>query len=148
MKIIYGDITKIEADAIVNAANTTLKHRGGVARAIIRAGGEEIQRDSDKIGFCHIGEAVTTSAGKLPYKCVIHVPTIDWETGQKATLGDIYNGAVAALKIANEKKIRKIAFPLLGTGVVGLDKNEVKKQLQKAEKLFPELEITLCYFKR
>ena len=144
MKIVHGDITQVETDVIVNAANTTLKHGGGVALAIAKAGGKEIQRESDKIGFCPIGRAVTTSAGKLSYKYIIHVPTIDWKKRQKATLKDVYNGAVAALKIAKEKQIKSIAFPLLGAGVVGLDKNEVKKQLEKATKLFPELEVTLC----
>lgn len=143
MKIIYGDITRVKADCIVNAANTTLKHGGGVALAIVKAGGKKIQEESDKIGFCSIGKAVATSAGKLPYQCVIHIPTIDWETDQKATYKDVYNGAVAALKIAKEKKLTKIAFPLLGAGVVGLDGKKVKKQLQKAEKLFPELKIIL-----
>lgn len=144
MKIICGDITKIEVEAIINAANTTLKHRGGVALAILKAGGEEIQRESDKIGFCPIGQAVATTAGKLPYKCIIHVPTIDWEKGKKATLKDIYDGTVAALEIAKQKQVKTIAFPLLGAGVVGLHKEKVKKQIEKAANKFPELEIILC----
>lgn len=144
MKIVYGDITEVKADCIVNAADTRLQHDGGVSLAIVNAGGGKIQKESDKIGFCPLGKAVATSAGKLPYKCIVHVPTINWQTKQKATLTDIYNGTVAALKIAKEKGIKRVAFPLIGTGVVGLDKNEVKKQLQKAEKLFPEIEIILC----
>lgn len=144
MKIISSDITKVKADCIVNAANTTLQHGGGVALAIVKAGGKKIQEESDKIGFCPIGQAVITSAGTLPYRCIIHVPTINWQTRKKATYQDIYNGAVAALKIAKEKKFKKIAFPLLGAGVVGLDGEMVKKQIQKAEKLFPKLEIILC----
>lgn len=144
MKIVYGDITEIEAEAIVNAANTTLKHRGSVALAILKAGGKEIQRESDKIGYCPMGKAVATSAGSLPYKCIIHVPTIDWEKGKRTTLKEIFDGSVAALKIAQEKQVRTIAFPLLGAGVVGLDKNEVKKQIEKAAKLFPKLEVILC----
>lgn len=144
MKVVFGDITKVKAGCIVNAADTHLKHLGGVALTIVRAGSQEIQKESDKIGFCPIGKAVVTGAGKLPYQCIIHVPTIDWQTGQKATTEDIFNGTVAALEIAKEKKIKTIAFSLLGAGVVGLDKERVKAQLQKAEKLFPELEIVLC----
>lgn len=144
MKVVFGDITKVKADCIVNAANTQLQHGGGVAKVIVKAGGKEIQEESDKIGFCPIGKAVATTAGKLPYKCVIHVPTVDWQTKQKATSEDIYEGIIAALEIAKKKKIKTIAFPLLGAGYVGLSEEEIKKQLQKAEKLFPELEIILC----
>lgn len=144
MKIVYGDITKIKADCIVNAANTQLQHGGGVAKAIARAGGEAIQKESDQIGFCPIGQVVATTAGKLPYKCVIHVPTIDWQTRKKATLEDIFRGVVAALKIAKKKKLKSIAFPLLGAGVVGLEGKTVKKQIAKAAKLFPDSKVILC----
>lgn len=144
MKVVFGDITKVKADCIVNAANTQLQHGGGVAKAIVKAGGKEIQEESDKIGFCPIGKAVATSAGKLPYRCVIHVPTVNWQTKQKATSKDIYEGIIAALEIAKKRKIKTIAFPLLGAGYVDLSEEEVKKQLLKAEKLFPEPEIILC----
>lgn len=77
-------------------------------------------------------------------KFIIHVPTIDWKTKKKAKFEDIYNGVIAALKTAKEKRLKKIAFPLLGTGYIGLDENGVKKQLEKAERLFPKLEIILC----
>ena len=89
MKLILGDITQITTDALVNAANTQLQHGGGVAAAIARAGGEIIQKESDQIGWCDIGKAVVTGAGRLPAKCLIHVPTIDYTTGKKASLEDI-----------------------------------------------------------
>ena len=66
MKLVLGDITKISADAIVNAANTKLQHGGGVAAAIVRAGGEVVQKESDDIGWCALGKAVVTGAGNLP----------------------------------------------------------------------------------
>lgn len=145
-EVFYGSVIEAPCQAIVNAANTQLQHGGGLALAIVKAGGVVIQKESDEIGFCPIGEAVVTSAGKLPFKFIIHVPTIDWKTRKKATLEDIYKGVVAALKIAKKRKIKKIAFPLLGAGVVGLPKKEVVKTMKKAFEEFPELEITLCAF--
>ena len=91
MKLLSGDITKIKTDALVNAANTQLQHGGGVAAEIAAAGGEVIQKESVDIGWCDIGKAAVTGAGKLPAKCVIHVPTIDYTTGKKADLEDIIN---------------------------------------------------------
>ena len=67
-----GDITERNTDAIVNAANSYLKHGGGVAAAIVRKGGPTIQKESDKIGLVPVGSAVITTAGKLPCKAVIH----------------------------------------------------------------------------
>src|SRR4030042_1016754 len=120
MKLILGDITKISADAIANAANTKLRHGGGVAAAIVRAGGEVIQKESNDIGWCDIGKAVVTGAGDLPARCVIHVPTIDYTSGKQASLKDIKKGVLTALEIAKNTNCKSIAFPLLGTGVVGL----------------------------
>ena len=73
IKLVRGDITERNTDAIVNAANSYLKHGGGVAAAIVRKGGSTIQDESDKIGFVSVGSAVITTAGKLSSKAVIHV---------------------------------------------------------------------------
>jgi len=72
LTVVLGDITEEEVDAIVNAANSYLKHGGGVAGAIVRKGGKVIQEESDKIGYCPVGSAVYTSAGNLKAKYVIH----------------------------------------------------------------------------
>src|SRR4051794_37858155 len=73
LRLVKGDITERNVDAIVNAANSYLKHGGGVAAAIVRKGGAIIQEESDKIGgFVPVGSAVITSAGKLPCKAIIH----------------------------------------------------------------------------
>ena len=72
LRLLKGDITERDVDVIVNAANSYLKHGGGVAAAIVRKGGAIIQEESDKIGFVPVGSAVITSAGKLPCKAVIH----------------------------------------------------------------------------
>jgi len=74
------NITDLEVDAIVNAANTELQHGGGVAAAIVGAGGRVIQEESDRIGWCDLGKAVATGAGALKARYVIHVPTVDYTT--------------------------------------------------------------------
>lgn len=143
MEIRKGDITKIPTDAIVNAANTQLKHDGGVAAAIVAAGGKIIQEESDEIGWCNIGKAAVTGAGNLPAKCVIHIPTIDYTTNQKANLEDIKNGLVAALEIAKNTHCKKVTFPLLGAGVVGLPPTDIAQAMKESADSAPEIESTL-----
>lgn len=125
IEVLHGDITKLEVDAIVNAANTHLYMGGGVAGAIKRAGGEEIEKEAVKKGPIKIGEAVVTSAGKLKAKFVIHAPTmeLDFKTDEKK----VRAAMIAALKKAEELGIESIAFPALGTGVGGLPKDLVAK---------------------
>lgn len=72
LEIVQGDITDISCDAIVNAANSSLKMGGGVAGAILGKGGQNIQEECDRIGFCQVGQAVITTGGKLPARHVIH----------------------------------------------------------------------------
>ena len=72
LELTEGDITEMDTDAIVNAANSYLKHGGGVAGAIVRKGGRIIEDESDKIGYCPVGQAVITGAGSLKAKHVIH----------------------------------------------------------------------------
>ncbi|TRW24302.1 O-acetyl-ADP-ribose deacetylase [Flavobacterium zepuense] len=121
IKLVKGDITKIEVDAIVNAANSSLLGGGGVDGAIHRAGGEAILNDCIAIrnrqGGCKTGEAVITTAGKLPAKYVIH------------TVGPVYSGDKAekeqllakaysnSLQLAVENNIKTIAFPNISTGI-------------------------------
>ncbi|HEX7456372.1 MAG TPA: macro domain-containing protein [Candidatus Nanoarchaeia archaeon] len=143
MKLVLGDITQISADAIVNAANTQLRHGGGVAAAIVRVGGQIVQDESDKIGWCDIGKAAVTGAGNLPAKCVIHIPTIDYKTGKRADLDDIKKGMLSALEIAKNTNCKKVAFPLLGAGVVGLPVEDVAKAMKEAADSIPEIESIL-----
>ena len=120
-----GDITKLKVDAIVNAANTRLYMGGGVAGAIKKAGGKEIEEEAVKKGPIKIGEAVETTAGKLNAKYVIHSPTMELDF--KADENKIRLAIRAALKKADELKIESIAFPALGTGVGGFPKDKAAK---------------------
>ncbi|MEM3504890.1 MAG: macro domain-containing protein [Archaeoglobaceae archaeon] len=141
IEALHGDITKLEVDAIVNAANTHLYMGGGVAGAIKRAGGKEIEEEAVKKGPIKIGEAVVTSAGKLKAKFVIHAPTmeLDFKTDEKK----VRSAMIAALKKAEELGVQSIAFPALGTGVGGLPKDlvakimveELKKHIESGTKL-------------
>lgn len=120
-----GDITKLEVDAIVNAANTRLYMGGGVAGAIKRAGGKEIENEAVSKGPIKIGEAVETTAGRLNAKYVIHSPTM--ETDFKTDENKIRLAIRAALKKADELRIESVAFPALGTGVGGFSREEAAK---------------------
>ena len=117
IKVVQGDITEIEVDAIVNAANNHLWMDAGVAGAIKRKGGKEIEDEAMKKGPIPIGEAVVTSAGKLKAKYVIHAAVM----GQNLTTNEEYikNATQNSLKRAEELKIESIAFPAFGTGVGG-----------------------------
>ncbi len=146
MKIHYGPVTELEVDAIVNAANTQLKHGGGVAAAIVRAGGRVIQEESDGIGWCDLGKAVATTAGSLRARCVIHVPTIDYTSGRRASLDDIYRGTRAALQLCRDLGLKSAGFPLLGAGIVGVAPREVAGAMARAIAECPDIESTLCAF--
>lgn len=114
-----GDITEVEADAIVNPANTMLVMGGGVAGAIKRKGGEEIEREAMKKAPIRIGEAIETFAGRLKAKYVIHAPTVERPGG--ASSPEHVRAAVrAALRKGSELGLRNIALPAMGAGVGGV----------------------------
>ncbi len=117
IKIIQGDITELKVDAIVNAANNKLVMGGGVAGAIKKNGGKIIEDEAVKKGPIKIGEAVFTQAGSLPAKYVIHAATMgmDFKTDEIKIRESCKN----ALRVAEELKIKSIAFPALGCGVGG-----------------------------
>lgn len=113
-----GDITKVEADAIVNAANSALAGGGGVDGAIHRAGGSSIMEECRKIGRCPTGSAVATGAGRLKAKYVFHAvgPIYDGTPEDARLLASAYQ---TCLNLAEQKQIASIAFPSLSTGVYG-----------------------------
>lgn len=121
LQVLKADITKLEVDAIVNAANTSLLGGGGVDGAIHRAGGKEILEECQKIrnrqGKCKVGEAVITGGGLLPSKFVIHAVGPVWNEGksrEEELLASAYN---SSLKLAVENGVKTIAFPNISTGI-------------------------------
>jgi len=125
IELVKGDITDLEVDAIVNAANSRLKMGGGVAGAILRKGGWSIQEECDKIGYCPVGGAVITGAGKLKAKYVIHA------VGPRMGEGDedrkLESATLSALKLAEEHDVKSIAFPAISTGIFGFPKDRCAK---------------------
>jgi O-acetyl-ADP-ribose deacetylase (regulator of RNase III) len=126
-----GDITKLEVDVIVNAANTSLLGGGGVDGAIHRAGGasilEECKAIRNKQGGCATGEAVITNAGNLPAKKVIHTVGPVWYGGKKNEPEDLSDCYRNSLLLAAENHLKTIAFPNISTGVYSYPKKEAAK---------------------
>ena len=121
IKLVQGDITKIKADAIVNAANTSLLGGGGVDGAIHRAGGKAILEECIQIrnrqGGCKTGEAVITTGGKLPAKYVIHTVGPVYNNGGKGEEALLASAYLNSLKLAAENHLETIAFPNISTGI-------------------------------
>jgi O-acetyl-ADP-ribose deacetylase len=126
-----GDLTEMQTDAIVNAANNDLLLGGGVAGAIRRKGGDEIQRACDEIGTIPIGYAAITTSGKLAAKYVIHAASM--ELGGSTTAEALRKSTAHALRIASERGLKSIAFPAVGTGIAGFPMEECAEiMLQEA----------------
>jgi O-acetyl-ADP-ribose deacetylase (regulator of RNase III) len=128
MELIKGDITKTLADAIVNAANSSLMGGGGVDGAIHRAGGPAILEECRMIvarqGSCKTGEAVITTGGLLPSKYVIHTVGPVWNGGKKNEAEKLANCYSNSLKLAMEYNVKSIAFPNISTGIYDYPKEE------------------------
>ena len=122
IRLVKGDITSRNVDAVVNASNSNLKHGGGVAAAIVKKGGQIIQEESDKIGFVPVGSAAITTSGKLPCKAVIHA------VGPRMGEGDedvkLRSAIRASLLLASERKFRDIAIPAVSSGIFGFPKDK------------------------
>jgi O-acetyl-ADP-ribose deacetylase len=112
-----ADITQLDVDAIANAANTHLAHGGGVAGAIARAGGPQIQEESSRLAPIGLGEAVATSAGNMPCRWVIHAATM--ELGGPTSADIIRRATASTLAKAEELGARSLALVAFGTGVGG-----------------------------
>jgi O-acetyl-ADP-ribose deacetylase len=140
IKLVRGDITERNTDAIVNAANSYLKHGRGVAAAIVRKGGSTIQDESDKIGFVPVGSAVITTAGKLSSKAVIHV--VGPRTGEGNEDEKLTNAVKNALLLASKQNFSSISMPAISSGIFGFPKDKCAKILVEESKRFLENETT------
>ena len=134
LEVVRGDITTKKVDVVVNAANSFLKHGGGVAFAIVKKGGKIIQEESDKIGFVPVGKAVITGSGKLPCKAVIHTVGPKWGEGMEDE--KLKSAIKSALKLASENDFRSISIPAISAGIYGFPKKECASILIKTSKEF------------
>lgn len=153
IELIKGDITKIHADVIVNAANSSLLGGGGVDGAIHRAGGKQILEDCIEIrnrqGKCKTGDAVVTSAGNLPADYVIHTVGPVWNGDMEKCselLADCYRNA---LKLAESLSVKSIAFPNISTGIYRFPKERAGKiaidEVRKFKTEVIEKVIFVCF---
>ena len=127
MSLVQGDITERKVDAIVNAANSHLKHGGGVAGAIVRQGGSVIQEESKTIGFVPVGTAVITTAGKLACHSVIHA--VGPQMGEGDETAKLKNTIHSILQLATEKKFSSVSIPAISSGIFGFPKDRCAKIL-------------------
>lgn len=127
-----GDITEMDVDAVVNAANTQLYMGAGVAGAIKRKGGQDIETEAVSKGPIPVGAAVMTSAGKLKARYVIHTAVMGIDLVTDA--GKIDSATRSALNMADEASITSIAFPALGTGIGEFPINEAARIMYRAVK--------------
>ena len=136
-----GDITKLETDVIVNAANSSLLGGSGVDGAIHRAGGplilDECRKIVDRQGSCPVGHAVITTGGKLPSKFVIHTVGPIWNYGKNNEEDKLRECYRNSLKLADEKNLESIAFSNISTGTYGFPKeNAGRISLDEIKKYF------------
>src|SRR5580704_1820949 len=122
IEILQGDLTEMDVDAIVNAANNDLQLGGGVAGAIRRKGGAEIQKECDAIGTIPVGGAAITSGGKLKARYVIHAASM--ALGGRTEAHALRSSTAHSLRIATQKRLKTIAFPAVGTGIAGFPLRE------------------------
>ncbi|MDI6728628.1 MAG: macro domain-containing protein [Thermodesulfovibrionales bacterium] len=161
LRLVMGDITERDVDAIVNAANSHLQHGGGVAGAIVRKGGQIIQDESNKIGFVPVGNVAITTAGKLPSRFVIHA--VGPRLGEGDEDNKLKNAIINTLMIASGKGLKSISMPAISSGIFGFPKdrcakilvNEAKKFLEEHKDTSLEIvefcifdDLTLGYFKQ
>ncbi len=154
IEILEGDITKLNVDAIVNAANTTLLGGGGVDGAIHRAAGPELLEETRKIGGCPTGEARVSKGYRLPAKWVIHTVGPVWGGGQKGEEQLLMSCYRNSLRVAKELGAVSVAFPSISTGAyrfpleraTEIAMEETKRFLETDEK--PQRIIFVCFGKK
>lgn len=142
-----GDITEMDTDAIVNAANNDLLLGAGVAGAIARKGGESIQKECNEIGSIPIGYAAITGGGKLKARYVIHAASMGL-SGERTTAKSLRTSTAHSLRLAADRNLKSIAFPAVGTGVSGFPVEECAQIMlrEAAEHLKGKTPLETIYF--
>jgi O-acetyl-ADP-ribose deacetylase len=125
IEVVETDVTTLEVDAVANAANTRLQHGGGVAGAIARAAGPELQHESERRAPIGLGEAVETTAGRMPARWVIHAATM--ELGGPTSSQVIRRATASTLSKADELGAGSLALVAFGTGVGGFPLDEAAR---------------------
>ena len=146
IEIRQGDLTEMDADAIVNAANNDLQHGGGVAGAIRRKGGAVIQEESNAIGSIPVGAAAITTGGRLKARFVIHAASM--QLGGPTTARALRSSTAYSLRIAAQRGLKTIAFPAVGTGIAGFPMRECAEIMleEVVEHLGGETSLERVYF--
>jgi O-acetyl-ADP-ribose deacetylase len=130
IEVVEGDIAALEVDAVANAANNHLWMGSGVAGAIKRAGGEEIEREAVQLGPIEVGEAVATGAGRLPARWVVHGAVMGQDLRTNAEL--VRGTTESCLRAADELGAESLALPAFGTGVGGFPLDECARIMVEA----------------
>jgi O-acetyl-ADP-ribose deacetylase len=142
-----GDITEVDVDAIVNAANNDLILGAGVAGAILRKGGSVIQKECNEIGSIPVGYAAITGAGTLKARYVIHAASMGLGDA-RTTAKSLHTSTAHSLHLAAERKLKTVAFPAIGTGVSGFPMDDCAQiMLEEAiQHLKGETSLETIYF--
>ncbi|ESP04651.1 hypothetical protein LOTGIDRAFT_101291, partial [Lottia gigantea] len=135
IEVVKTDMRYLSCDAIVNAANGHLKHISGLAGAIVKKGGNEIQRECDEYvstkGEVKVGEVMVGSSGQLPCKKIIHAVGPIWNQGSTKAAIHLENAVCNSLKAADKNNLRSIAIPAISTGIFGYPMAEACKIIVK-----------------
>jgi len=141
IELVKGDITELDIDAIVNAANKHLQLGGGVAGAIRKKGGASIQKECDKIGGTFVGGAVITNGGNLKAQHVIHA--VGPMMGEGEEDNKLKNATINSLAVAEENNLRTIAFPAISTGIFGYPLDRCAKIMIQSVKDYLKKETSI-----
>ena len=137
IKVLKGDLTELEVDAIVNPANSLGYMGGGVAGAIKRKGGREIEEEAVKKSPIEVGSAVATTSGKLKCRYVIHAPTME-RPAMRIGVDNVEKATRAAFELAKSMKLKSIALPGMGTGVGGVKEEDAARAMMNVAKDYIE----------
>jgi O-acetyl-ADP-ribose deacetylase len=151
LELVQGDITKVTAEAIVNAANSSLLGGGGVDGAIHRAAGPELLKECRTLGGCPTGEARITQGYKLPARHVIHTVGPRWQGGGRGEAGQLARCYQSVFALVERHGLRTVAFPSISTGVYGYPIEKASRialrELRAALERLPQVEkVTVVLF--